>query len=92
MKVYFDPVNYPAVAEDSDIGFVTLKKDLELVAVAHGFYMKLMVVVNIPSPACSSVGVILHILLPVMKKELFSGFSLHYDSLNSRGSDGQLLP
>jgi len=74
MKVYFDPVKYPRVTEGNDIGFVTLKKHLELLAVADGFYMNRMVVVITPVPPVSAIGEIVHILLPVLKKEPLLGF------------------
>jgi hypothetical protein len=40
MKVYFDPVKYPTVTKDNDFGFVTLHKDLEVLALKDVFYMK----------------------------------------------------
>jgi hypothetical protein len=74
MKVYFDPVKCRGVTEGNDIGFVTLKKHLELLAVADGFYMNRMVVVITPVPPVSAIGEIVHILLPVLKKEPLLGF------------------
>ncbi len=37
MKVYFNPVKYPAVTKDNVSGFIALHKDLEVLALNNGF-------------------------------------------------------
>jgi hypothetical protein len=40
MKVYFDQVKYSTITQDNDFGFVALRKDLEVLALKDGLYMK----------------------------------------------------
>ena len=89
MKVYFDPVKYTTVTEDNDLDFVTLREDLEDLAMADVFYLKS----SGGSKFCKTCLFCCkcnHACTPTSDEERvpFRISSLHYDLLNSRGCDG----
>jgi len=92
MKVYFDPLKYPTVTDKNDLGFVNLHKDLEVLALADGFYMKYNGHSKC-SKSCLCCCRCNNAYIPSKEEERgpFRILSLHYDALNSRGSDGRPL-
>jgi hypothetical protein len=92
MKVYFDPVKYPTVTKDNDSGFVALRKDLEVLALNDGFYMKS----NRDSKRSNSCLFCCrynHAYIHNTEDERgpYRISSMHYDALNFRGHDGRAL-
>jgi hypothetical protein len=78
----------PTVRQDNDFGFVALHKDLEILALKDGFYMKS----NGGSKHSKSQLFCCqynHAYLPNTQDERgpYCIFSLHYDALDSRGHD-----
>ena len=90
MKVYFNPVKYPTVTMDNDSGFVALHKDLEVLALKDGFYMKSNgSSKRSNSRFCKCNHAYNH--NPLDERGPYHISTLHYDALNSRGHDGQAL-
>ena len=90
MKVYFDPVKYPTVTKDNDSGFVALHKDLEVLALKDGFYMKSNgSSKRSNSRFCKCNHAYNH--NPLDERGPYHISSLHYDALNSRDHDGRAL-
>jgi len=92
MKVYFDPVKYPTVTKDNDSGFVALHKDLKVLALKDGFYMK-----SNGGSKCSNSRLFCcrcnraYIHNTEDERGPYRISSLHYDALNFRGHDGWAL-
>jgi hypothetical protein len=92
MKVYFDPVEYPTEKDDNNLGFVALHKDLEVLALKDGFYMKS----NGGSKRSKSRLLCCQCncaYIPNTHEEKgpYHISLLHYDALNFRGHDNQAL-